>query len=156
MAAGDGAGRFSVGALFKTRALRKIRFARNVEGFEAGRRHQNPSVSKLNIYGIVWGGCDQLRLRGHSFFPELLYIPAAGDNQPCSRFHRSSGLPDFAQRIIERRRPNPIHFRTETQSSADTVQVGVDQSGNHRSSLKIDDTRPRSCKFPHIRGFTDG
>ena len=111
LAAGDSAGRFSVGAHFETRALRKIRFARNVEGLEAGRRHQRPSVSKLNIHGIVRCGCDQLRLRGHSFSLELLYIPAAGDNQPCSGLNRSSGLPDFAQRIIERGRPNPIPLR---------------------------------------------
>src|SRR5213592_4929592 len=85
-------------------------------------------------------------LQGRTVIPGLI----------VSHLHGIRAALSFSTEVNWIGAPNPIHFRTETQSSADTVQVGVDQSGNHRSSLKIDDTRPRSCELSHIRGFTDG
>jgi hypothetical protein len=93
---------------------------------------------------------DEFGLRRPSIFPELLHVPAAGDDEPRARLHRFRRVGDARERVDERRRAYPVDLGGKRLRRADGVQVRVDQARDHRAALQIDDARLWSGELAHV------
>jgi hypothetical protein len=60
-----------------------------------------------------------------------------------------------AERLGERRCSNPVDLGAETQSCADGVEVGIDQTGDYGTALEIDDARPRAGQLTDRGGIAE-
>ena len=56
----------------------------------------------------------------------------------------------------ERRRADPVHLGAEAERRANRVQVRVDEAGDDRSALQIDDASLRARELANVRRAADG
>ena len=80
---------------------------------------------------------------------ELLFGPAAGDDDPGTGFLGFAGLADFLQGFLERRHADPVDLGAERQRGADTVNVAVGQPGNDGAAAEIDQLGLVISEFLH-------
>src|SRR5207302_3493178 len=71
-------------------------------------------------------------------FLKLIDVPAAGNDQPRSWLHGPCCITDASERFSQRPCADPIHFGAEAERGANRVQVGIDQTWDHRAALQID------------------
>src|SRR5207248_998804 len=78
---------------------------------------------------------------------ELLFGPAAGDDDPGTGLLAFRGLTDFLQRLLQRRHADPVHLGTERQRGADAMDVPVREARNDGAVAEVDQLCLVACEF---------
>ena len=84
---------------------------------------------------------NQLSLRRTAALLELLFRPAAGDDEPGTWLGSARRVAQAAQRFLNRLCSEPVHLGAIAQRRADRMHVRIDQPRNHRAPAKIDYAR---------------
>ena len=106
----------------------------------------------MDIDRVVGCRSDQLSLGGATLFTELLFGPAAGDDDPLPCGLAAGGASQASQCFVDAGSAYPVDLGAESLTGAYAVKMRVDHAWDDSAAAQIDDSRAAAGKSADLCG----